>query len=119
MTSIIIDLSQPEAWVALVQDDVLQAERAWTADYTVGRELLVTLEALMLQAQVSWEMVQRIGVVTGPGHFGALRTSVVTAQALAWQTSLELVSLPSTDRSTLVELVGRAMPTKTLAPQYQ
>lgn len=119
MTSLIIDTSGSEAWVALVLDGRLVAEQSWATDFTVGRNLLAAIDALMLESQVSWEAIQRIGVVTGPGHFGALRTSTVTAQTLAWQTSLELAALPVADRATLVGLVGRATTTKTLAPQYQ
>lgn len=107
MTVLIIDTSQPEAWVALVRDRQVLAERAWASDKALGGKLLTAIAELTAGARP-----ERIAVHRGPGRFMALRTGLVTAQLLVQTWNVELVEIAARVRTDLIDqaVAGKPVP---------
>jgi len=50
MITVLLNTAQPEAWLAVVEDDRIIAHESWTATPQVGAEILQRLESQLAQA---------------------------------------------------------------------
>ena len=78
-----IDTSSAHVSVAALRGEHVLAERRWTIDSTLSRELLAAIDALLQDAGVERHGIASIAVAAGPGAYTGLRTGVATAQGLA------------------------------------
>ena len=86
-----IDTSKPEAVISLKQEGSVLAERQFTADPTLGRQLLEQLDEMLAELGKTKQDITEIDVDPGPGHFMALRSGIVTAQTLAQSLQVKMV----------------------------
>jgi len=79
-----IDAVSDDASLALLDEaGAVVSVRAWHVDTTVSRELLEQVHALLTEAGVERTQVGRIAVNVGPGHYGAVRAAIATAQGMS------------------------------------
>jgi tRNA threonylcarbamoyladenosine biosynthesis protein TsaB len=88
-----LDTASVEASVALGDDDGLRAERRWTVDTTISKELLAEISALLAEAGVGRDAVESMAVSVGPGGYGGLRAGVATAQGMALALGVPLAAV--------------------------
>jgi tRNA threonylcarbamoyl adenosine modification protein YeaZ len=72
------------------------ALRTWDAGFRHGRELLASLDAMLVDASVGLADIDAVVVGTGPGAFTGLRVGLATAKGLAHALALPIVAVPST-----------------------
>lgn len=101
---LIIDTSKKVAWVALVEEDKIVAEREWLVNQRLGVRLIEVIDELLAAAGEDGErrVPKRIAVHQGPGSYMSLRAGVVTTQLMADQLKCELVGVSSVSRSEMI-----------------
>src|SRR5690242_11664871 len=62
----------------------VRAEQTWLAGREQTRELLPTLDALLVRQHVTRADIRGVGVALGPGSFTGLRVGLATAKGLAY-----------------------------------
>jgi len=90
-----LDSSGLVASVAIVEDDVLQAE--YTTDYkkTHSQTLLPMLDELKGMIELDLESIDAIAIAAGPGSFTGLRIGAATAKGLGLALHKPLVEVPT------------------------
>lgn len=90
-----LDSSGLVASVAIVEDDVLQAE--YTTDYkkTHSQTLLPMLDELRNMIELDLESLDAIAIAAGPGSFTGLRIGAATAKGLGLALNKPLVEVPT------------------------
>jgi len=83
--------------IALVSGSHCIAEQSLLSKLTHSKRLLVTLERVMDECQVTWETIDAIAISLGPGSFTGLRIGLSTVKGLALATSLPLIGVPTLD----------------------
>jgi tRNA threonylcarbamoyl adenosine modification protein YeaZ len=115
---LLIDTSQPEAWVALGKEEKIMAERRWGNDRHIGPKLLIAIEELLKKYQLTLTDLERIAVYPGPGHYGAIRVGVTTANLLALDRSIPLATLNSHEPLTALREARTNIPVFLVKPVY-
>ena len=83
MLILALDTAGPAGGCALARDGRLVGEVSLNLASTHSRRLLVAVDFLMEQAQVSRSELEGLAVTLGPGYFTGLRIGLATAQGLA------------------------------------
>lgn len=83
--------------IALVSGSHCIAEQSLLSKLTHSKRLLVTLERVMAECQVTWEQIDAIAISLGPGSFTGLRIGLSTVKGLALATSIPLIGVPTLD----------------------
>ena len=83
--------------IALVSGSHCIAEQSLLSKLTHSKRLLATLDRVMAECQVTWEMLDAIAISLGPGSFTGLRIGLSTVKGLALATSLPLIGVPTLD----------------------
>jgi tRNA threonylcarbamoyladenosine biosynthesis protein TsaB len=83
--------------IALVSVSHCIAEQSLLSKMTHSKRLLVTLERVMAECQVTWEQIDAIAISLGPGSFTGLRIGLSTVKGLALATSIPLIGVPTLD----------------------
>lgn len=84
-------------YITLVDKDVIVDERSWPAVQNEAETLLPRLKTMLDKNALSWEKLDEIAVVSGPGPFTALRVSIAIANALAYGLNIPLFEVPTID----------------------
>ena len=100
MTILAIDTALGRGSVALVRGDTCLAEQTEDNPRALAERLVPMIDTALAEARLTYNALDRIGVVTGPGTFTGLRIGVATARGLmlasgvpAWGiTSLEALA---------------------------
>lgn len=93
---LVIDTSTTRAVIAVGgADGALREQRAWTAGYRHGEELLARIEELLAVAGVAPAELGAIAVGTGPGAFTGLRVGIATAKGLAHALGIPILGVGS------------------------
>lgn len=95
MKILAIDTSGLVASVALVKDDVLQAEYIMNDKKTHSQTLLPMLEELKEMLGLELDTVDAIAIAAGPGSFTGLRIGSATAKGLGLALDRPLVEVPT------------------------
>jgi len=103
-----IDTAADTASLALLRGDEAIATRAWRVESTMSRELLSTLDAMLVEAGVARREIASIAVTTGPGQYGALRTGLATAQGLALALDVPLAGVNRLEADAALHLAEAA-----------
>lgn len=95
MKVLAFDTSNQALTVALLRDEVLQAETTLTIKKNHSISLMPVIDFLM--HQVGWQPrdLERIAVAQGPGSYTGLRVAVATAKTLAYTLKIDLVGISS------------------------
>lgn len=83
--------------IALVSGSHCIAEQTLLSKLTHSKRLLATVERVMVECQVTWEMIDAIAISLGPGSFTGLRIGLSTVKGLALATSIPLIGVPTLD----------------------
>lgn len=116
---LLIDTSQPEARVILARNHIVLAERSWDSGQDLSIRLLQALSAVLHEAHMTLDQIDRIAVNRGPGSFSALRTGVVVATLLSFAVGLELVAVDTGTVERLLSEAGTAQPATIIKPRYE
>jgi tRNA threonylcarbamoyladenosine biosynthesis protein TsaB len=95
--------------IALVSGSHCIAEQSLLSKLTHSKRLLVTLERVMAECQVTWEQIGAIAISLGPGSFTGLRIGLSTVKGLSMATSIPLIGVPTLD-GLASQLTFTAMP---------
>ena len=101
-----IDTASPEVSVAALRGKRVLAERRWTVESTLSKELLAGIDAVLREAAVERRAIASIAVVTGPGGYTGLRTGVATAQGLALALDIALAGVSRLEADAFPHLAG-------------
>jgi tRNA threonylcarbamoyl adenosine modification protein YeaZ len=110
-----IDTASDDVALALLDGDVVIAERRWALAGTVSEELLAALDALLGAAAVSRDAIASIAVNVGPGRYGGLRSGVATAQGMALALDVPLAGVGRLEADAYPALVTRPPGTPVVA----
>lgn len=83
--------------VAVVADGQCLAEYSLASKLTYSRRLLIEIDRIMHEAEISWKQIDGIGISLGPGSFTGLRIGLSTAKGLAMATDKPLLGVPTLD----------------------
>ena len=101
-----IDTASAEGALAVVDGDVLLAERRWTVATNYSQELLAGIDAVLRDAGVARDDLAAIVVDAGPGGYGGLRSGVATAQGLAFALDVPLAGVSRLELAAFPHLGG-------------
>ena len=101
-----IDTASPRVSVAALRGERMLAERRWTVESTLSKELLAGIDAVLHEAAVERRAIASIAVVTGPGGYTGLRTGVATAQGLALALDIALAGVSRLEADAFPHLAG-------------
>jgi tRNA threonylcarbamoyl adenosine modification protein YeaZ len=96
MITLALDTSTPRGSVALLRDDSVLAETAFTRDRS-GDQLFPTITTQLSQHKLTGSDISRIVVGTGPGSFTGIRAGIAAAKGLALPRNTSVVGVPSYD----------------------
>ncbi|MBD3156325.1 tRNA (adenosine(37)-N6)-threonylcarbamoyltransferase complex dimerization subunit type 1 TsaB [Candidatus Peregrinibacteria bacterium] len=82
---------------AFIDNNKVVDERSWPAVQNEAETLLPRLQSMLDRNGMSWETIDEIAVVSGPGPFTALRVSIAIANALAYGLQIPLIDVPTID----------------------
>ncbi len=102
-----IRTDQPQASLALYQDDRLMDDYAWQAHRILSETIHQKIKALLVAHDVALTALGGIVVFKGPGSFTGLRIGIATANALAYGLSIPIVSTMGDDWA--IQGVARVM----------
>ena len=86
--------------VALCDDDRLLAETIVETGRAHSEKLLLTVDWVLQEANLTLDNVQMLAIGIGPGSFTGLRIGAATWKGLAFAKNLPLVAVPSLDAMT-------------------
>lgn len=84
-------------YITLIDKDNVVDERSWPAVQNEAETLLPRLQAMLDRNSLTWENIDEIAVIAGPGPFTALRVSIAIANALAYGLQIPLIEVPTID----------------------
>lgn len=90
-----LDSSGLVASVAVVEDDILQAEYTMNYKKTHSQTLLPMLQELREMIELDLDSVDAIAIAAGPGSFTGLRIGAATAKGLGLAMNKPLVEVPT------------------------
>lgn len=93
---LLLDSSTPLCKLTLVMDDDRVSDE-WQADRELAKHLLTYLEKQLEKVGASWNDVQGIGVMKGPGSFTGLRIGVTVMNTLADTNHIPIVGTNGED----------------------
>lgn len=83
--------------IALVQKRQILAQNSWKSEQNEAETLLPNIKNLLKSANLTWNDIDRIAVVKGPGPFTALRVSVAVANSIAYALNKPIWGIPVQD----------------------
>lgn len=94
MNGLVINTASEMAHIVLLSDEKRVGEKVWDNNPRVGVEVLIALEELLVEADMSGRDLNRIGVHVGPSRwYSSLRAGVTAASVLSFALAIELVEL--------------------------
>ena len=81
--------------VALLDDQQVLAEAAWSGAGSRGGKLLPMIDSVLRKAGVAPQAIEAIAVSVGPGSFTGVRVGLATAKGLVLGTQALLIGVPT------------------------
>ena len=100
MLILAINTASKESALALVQDDQVLTERAWASNANESQKVLPGILEMFAENDLTWDDLDEVFVVNGPGAYTSLRVGIVIANSIAWQ---QKIPMRSTDIFTIWE----------------
>lgn len=79
--------------LALLNNEKIVFERSIKSDLNESEKLLPELREILKSAELSWEQIDKIVCLNGPGPFTALRVSIAVCNAIAYSTGAKIIPL--------------------------
>lgn len=112
-----IDTSDFEvAELRLIQDDKI-LKQTWRGK-RLSETLLPKIKQLLNRINASFDDIDKIVIVTGPGHFSRIRSSVAVANALAFGLRIKLVGLKKNEVPKNLKVLNRIPGKSMVLPFY-
>ncbi|HMS92893.1 MAG TPA: tRNA (adenosine(37)-N6)-threonylcarbamoyltransferase complex dimerization subunit type 1 TsaB [Candidatus Saccharibacteria bacterium] len=90
MTYLLIDTSTPECHMTLASDDK-QINRTWDAGRMLAKNIFVYIDEIFLDAGITYDDLDGLGVFRGPGSFTGLRIGLTVANTIASAREIPIV----------------------------
>lgn len=95
MRTLFFDVASHQKTIALVDD--VKAHTQVLADHTDEAALLPAIEKLLKDNGQTFETLDRLATITGPGGFMSLRTGIALMNALQWQLKIPMAGIHLSD----------------------
>lgn len=83
MIVLAIDLSSPQAGIALLENDRTLASRTWPLPRGGGQDLVGQIRILLKEADIAITAIDLFAAGRGPGNYSGMRAAITTAESLA------------------------------------
>ena len=91
---LLIDTTDPEyIWIGIGKGGSIIFTRRFSARYRQAELLLPAIQSGLRALDANATALRAVGVVSGPGPFSALRSGVVTANAIAFALGIPVIGL--------------------------
>lgn len=90
MTYLLIDTSTPECRMTLASDDK-RINRTWDAGRMLAKNIFVYIDEIFLDAGITYDDLDGLGVFRGPGSFTGLRIGLTVANTIASAREIPIV----------------------------
>lgn len=92
-----IDTSEAVSQLLLMNEHEIIARRSNIQQQDHGSQINLHLEDMLLETQKSWENIDAVAVLNGPGSYTGLRISLATAKGICYAKELPLILLNKLD----------------------
>jgi tRNA threonylcarbamoyladenosine biosynthesis protein TsaB len=88
-----LDTSDPSQTAAYLLDKDSIKAHVWPSRFSQQEKLHGEIAKFLKKYKVSLQKLDKVGVVTGPGHFSRVRTGVVTANTLGYALNIPVIGV--------------------------
>ena len=92
-----LNTATTRTYITIVNKDKIIDEISWKAEQNEAETMLPNLQKILDKNNLSWEDLNEIAVITGPGPFTALRVSIAIANALGYGLGKKIIDIPVED----------------------
>ena len=82
---IAINTASKESAVALIEGKKILGEESWESNANESEKVLPAIQGLLKVASKTWEDLEAVFVVKGPGAYTSLRVGINIANSMAWK----------------------------------
>ena len=93
MITLAIDTASSHTSIALFEDGNIKEELTWKSENNEAEKLMPAIEEMLNQNSLSYENIDQIYCVKGPGSFTGLRIGVTVANTISYLTNAKLCSI--------------------------
>lgn len=115
---LLIDTATEEAHVALARDVNIMASHTWKNGRGTGTKLLAGIEEMLSAHNITLKDVTRVAVHSGPGHYSAIRTGIVTASLIGLAQDVEIVEVSGGSMEDMVSQAVITQAVSVVTPKY-
>ena len=101
MTLLYLDTSSSFLYTAIKKDDEIIAEIKEKLDNNLSKFALSRIEGMFKIKNISYDEIDKIIVVNGPGSFTGIRIGLTIAKTLAWAKKIPIVPISSLEAMAL------------------
>lgn len=101
MTLLYLDTSSSFLYTAIKKDDEIIAEIKEKLDNNLSKFALSRIEGMFKIKNISYDEIDKIIVVNGPGSFTGIRIGLTIAKTLAWAKKIPIVTISSLEAMAL------------------
>ena len=101
MTLLYLDTSSSFLYTAIKKDDEIIAEIKEKLDNNLSKFALSRIEGMFKIKNISYDKIDKIIVVNGPGSFTGIRIGLTIAKTLAWAKKIPIVPISSLEAMAL------------------
>jgi tRNA threonylcarbamoyl adenosine modification protein YeaZ len=88
-----LDTSDTEQTSLFLLDRDFMKAHIWKSKFTQAEKLHTEIEKFFKKQKLSFDKLEKVGVVVGPGPFSRVRTGVVVANTLAYALKIPVVGV--------------------------
>ncbi len=93
MITLAINTASSQTSIALFKDTEILQEETWKSNNDEAEKLMPAIEQMLNQNNLSYENIDQIYCVKGPGSFTGLRIGVTVANTISYLTNTKLFSI--------------------------
>ena len=101
MKTLYLDTSSSFLYTAIKEDDEIVAEIKEKLDNNLSKYALSRIEGMFKIKNISYDEIDKIIVVNGPGSFTGIRIGLTIAKTLAWAKKIPIVPISSLEAMAL------------------
>lgn len=96
-----LDTSSNFLYTAILEDEVVIAEDKEKLEKDLSKYTLPKIKELILKNNISFDDIEKIIVVNGPGSFTGIRIGLTIAKTLAWAKNIPIIQISSLEAMAL------------------
>lgn len=96
-----LDTSSNFLYTAILEDEVVIAEDKEKLEKDLSKYTLPKIKELILKNNISFDDIEKIIVVNGPGSFTGIRIGLTIAKTLAWVKNIPIIQISSLEAMAL------------------